>query len=101
MGAQVRPSTRRHQTQVGKQVQKPGDAVKRLDRLDPNLAHTYADPSGNGYTPNKVHLETQGGSWGGVLGVKHSKVLGSCQTAGLIDTNFGSRLRIHMGMDTG
>ena len=38
---------------------------------------------------------------GGGLGVKHSKVLGSCQTAGPIGTNFGSRLRIHLGMDIG
>ena len=62
--------------------------------------HTSADPSGNGYTPNKLPLETQGGTWG-VLGVKHSKVLGRCQTAGPIGTNFGSRLRIHLGMDIG
>ena len=28
--------------------------------------HTYADPSGNGYTPNKLPLEIQwgGGTWG-------------------------------------
>ena len=39
--------------------------------------HTSADPSGNGYMPNKLPLETQGGTWG-VLGVKQSKVLGSC-----------------------
>ena len=37
----------------------------------------------------------------GVLGVKHSKVWGSCQTAGPIGINFGSRLRIHLGMDIG
>ena len=56
----------------------------------PQIWDTSADPSGNGYTPNKLPLETQGGTWG-VLGVKHSKVLGSCQTAGSIGTNFGSR----------
>ena len=33
--------------------------------------------------------------------VKHSEVWGSCQTAGPIGTNFGSRLRIHRGMDIG
>ena len=27
--------------------------------------HTSADPSGNGYTPNKFPLKTQGGPWGG------------------------------------
>ena len=73
-----------------------GEAVKRLDRLAPNVA----DPSGNGYTPNKLPLETQGGHLGG-LGVENSKVLGSCQTAGPIGTNFGSHLRIHLGMDIG
>ena len=26
--------------------------------------HTYSDPSGNVYTPNKLHLETQGGHLG-------------------------------------
>ena len=62
--------------------------------------HTSADPSGNGYTPNKLPLDTQGGTWG-VLGVKHSNVCGSCQTAGPIGTNFGSRLWIHLGMDNG
>ena len=66
----------------------------------PQIWHTSADPSGNGYTPNTLPLETQGGHLG-VLGVKHSKVLGSCQTAGPIGTNFVSRLRIHLGMDTG
>ena len=65
-----------------------------------HIWHTSADPSGNGYTPNKLPLETQGGHLG-VLGVKHSKVWESCQTAGPIGTTFGSRLRIHLGMDTG
>ena len=49
---------------------------------------------------DKLPLETQGGTWGGVA-VKHSKVLGSCQTAGPIGTKFGSRLPIHLGMDIG
>ena len=39
-------------------------------------------------------------SGGGGLGVNHSKILGSCQMAGPIGTNFGSRLRIHLGMNT-
>ena len=30
----------------------------------PQIWHTSADPSGNGYTPNKLPLETQGGTWG-------------------------------------
>ena len=47
--------------------------------------------------------DTRGGGTGGGggLGVKHSKVLGSCQTAGPIGTNFGSRLQIHLGMNIG
>ena len=42
--------------------------------------HTCADSSGNGYTPNKLIFETQGGIWG-FYGVKHSNVWRSCQTA--------------------
>ena len=49
--------------------------------------------SGNGYTPNKLHL--------GGFRCQSSKVLGSCQTAGPIGTNFGSRLRINLGMEIG
>ena len=60
--------------------------------------HTCADSSGNGYTLNKLPFETQGGTWG-FYGVKHWKVLRSSQAAGPIGTNFGSRLRVHMGMD--
>ena len=64
--------------------------------------YTCADSSGNGYTPNKLPRETQGGTWG-VLGGQtfNSKVIGSCKTAGPIGTNFGSRLRIHLGMVIG
>ena len=42
-----------------------------------------------------------GGHLGGRSGVKHSKVWGSCQTAGPIGTNFSSRLRIRIEMDIG
>ncbi len=59
--------------------------------------HTCADSYGNGYTPNKLPLETQGGTWGGVLGGQQLKRMGSCP----IGTNFGSPLRIHLGMDIG
>ena len=54
-----------------------GKATKWLDRLARNLAHM------------------------GVSGGQTIKSLGSCQTAGAIGTNFGSRLRIHLGMDIG
>ena len=49
------------------QIKKSWEAVKRLDRL-PQIWHTSADPSGNGYTPNKLPLETQGGHFGGFRG---------------------------------
>ena len=57
--------------------------------------HTYA----NGYTPNKLPFETQGGGHLGVLGGQTFKSLESRHSAGLIGTNFGSRLRIHLEMD--
>ena len=41
-----------------------GKATKRLGRLAPNL-DTCANSYGNGYTPNKLPLETQGWFWGG------------------------------------
>ena len=71
-----------------------GKATKRLGRLAPNL-DTCANSYGNGYTPNKLPLETQGWFWGG--GANNSKVLAGCP----IGTKFGSRLRIHLGMDIG
>ena len=53
------------------QIEKSGEAVKRLDRLAPNLAHICRS-SGNGHTPNKLPLATKGGTWG-VLGVNIQK----------------------------
>ena len=109
--------------------------------------HTCANSYGNGYAPNELPLETQGGHLGGFTGVNNSrlgklpdwhqlwflsadssgnghklntshpsipqvafrggggggvtnsKVLGSCQTAGQIDPQFGTHLQIHLGMD--
>ena len=63
--------------------------------------HTCADSSVNGYTPNKLPFERQGGHIGVLGGQTLKKVWTSCQTAGPIGTNFGSRLRIHLGMDIG
>ncbi len=77
-----------------------GKATKRLGRLAPKLAHMCKFKWEWIYTPNKLPLETQGGHLG-VVGVKHSKVWESCQTAGPIGTNFGSRLLIHLRMDIG
>ena len=41
--------------------------------------HTCADSSGNGHSPNKLPLETQGGTWED-LGGQQFKISGSCQT---------------------
>ena len=79
------------------QIQKYGEAVKRLDRLAPNLAHICRSIWEWIYAKQIAPRDTMG-TWE-ALGVKHSKVLGSCKTAGTIGTNFGSRLRIHLGMD--
>ena len=69
------------------------------------IGTNFVDSSGKGYTPNKLPRETQGGTWGGggggCLGGKQSNVRESCQTAGPIGTNFGSHLRIHLGMGIG
>ena len=78
---------------------KSGEAVKRPDRLAPHLAHICRSIWEWIYAKEIAPRDT-GGTWG-ILGVKHYKVWGSCYTAGAIGTNFGSRLRIHLGMDTG
>ena len=85
---------------IGSQIQKSVEAVKRLDRLAPNLAHMcrfiwewiYA---------KQIALRDTRGALGGFRGSNIKKVWRSCQTAGPIGTNFGSRLRIHLGMDIG
>ena len=80
-------------------IQTSGEAVKRLDRLAPNLAHICRSIWEWIYTKQNAPRDIRGAL--GVLGVKHSKVWGICQTAGPIGTKFGSRLRIHLGIDTG
>ena len=128
----------------GSQIQKSWEAVKRLDRLAPNLVHvcgfvwewTYAkynsplDIGGGGVRGS--HIQKSDGHVKGLvrlasnlvhmcrfiweriyakqialrdtrvhLGgfrVSNIQVRGSCQTPGPIGTNFGSRLRIHLGM---
>ncbi len=63
--------------------------------------HTSADLPGNEYMYAKqIAPRDTRGALGG-FGVKHPKVWGSYQTAGPIGTNFGSRLRIHLGMNIG
>ena len=82
------------------QIQKSGEVVKRLDRLAPNVVHICRSIWEWIYAKQIAPRDTRG-HLGGGFRVKHSKVWGSCQTAGPIGTNFGSRLRIHMGMNMG
>ena len=71
------------------QIQKSWEAVKRLERLAPNLAHICISIWEWIYAKQFAPRDTRGHlGGGGGLGIKHSKVLGSCQTAGPIGTNF-------------
>ena len=84
---------------MGSQIKKYGEAVKRLDRLAPNLAHVQIHLGMDirqTNCPSRHKGALGGGLWGQIF-----KVWGSCQTAGPIGTNFGSRLRIRLGMDIG
>ena len=65
------------------------------------ILHTHADSSPNGSELNKNQPRvTQRGVWG-VLGVRNSQIWNNYQTVGPIGTTFGTRLRIHLGMDIG
>ena len=59
--------------------------------------HTCANSYGNGYTPNRLPLETQRGHLGGFRGSTIQKSGEDVRLA----PNFGSRLRIYLGMDIG
>ena len=73
------------------------------------LWFTSADSSGNGHRLNLSRPSIPQGALGGgggsgsqgghLGGFRGQTFLGSCQTAGPIGTNFGSRLQIHLGMD--
>ena len=76
-----------------------GKATKRLGRLAPNLAHVCKFILECIYSKQMAPRDTRGTRGGGGFRGQHATVWGSCQTAGPIGTNFGSRLRIHMGMD--
>ena len=76
------------------QIQKSGEAVYRLDRLAPNLAHICRSIWEWIYAKQISPRDTR-------VRVKTFKSLGKLSNAELIGTNFGSRLRIHMGMDIG
>ena len=81
-------------------MQKSGKSTKWLDRLAPNLVHV-CNSSGNGHRLKTISASISQGTFWGVLGVKNSKVWKIYQTAGPIGTKFGTRLRIHLGMDIG
>ena len=74
-----------------------GKATKLLGRLAPNWAHMCKFIWEWIYAKQIAPRDTRGEALGGVSGVNNSKVWGSCP----IGTNFGSRLRIHLGMDIG
>ena len=85
------------------QIKKSGEGVKRetAGPIGPKFGAHLQIHLGMDIRQTNCPSRYKGGTLGGGLGVKHSKVFGSCQTAGQIGTNFGSRLRIHLGMDTG
>ena len=92
----IRPSTLGGGGVRGSHIQKSDEHVKGLVRLASNLVHMcrfiweriYAKQIA--LRDTRVHL-------GGFRG-SNIQVRGSCQTPGPIGTNFGSRLRIHLGM---
>ena len=81
------------------QIQKSWEAVKRLDRLAPNLAHICRSIWEWMYAKQIAPLDKRG-HLGGFRGQTY-KSLGKRETAGPICTDFDSRLRIHLGMDIG
>ena len=82
----------------GSQIQKSGQAVKRLGRLAPNLVHVCGFVW-NGHRLNTIRPFITRGHLGGGYGVTNSKLSGSCQRAAPIGTKFGTRVQIHLGMD--
>ena len=84
---------------MGSQIQKSEGAVKRLHQLVPNLVHVQIH-LGMDIRQTNCPSRHKGGAWG-FLGVKHSTVYGSCQTAAPIGTKFGTRRRLRLGMDIG
>ena len=86
---------------LGVKHSKVREPVKRLDRLTPTLLHVCGFIWEWAQVKSKPPLNTPGGISGGGVGVTHSKILGSCQTAAPIGTKFGTRQRIRLGMDIG
>ena len=79
---------------------KSGEAVKRLDRLAPNLVHLCGFVWEWTSRLYNSPLNTPGGISRGFYGVTN-QVWESCQTAGPIGTKFGTHLWIHLEMDIG
>ena len=74
-----------------------GKLPKRLGRVAPNLALMCKFTWEYIYAKQIAPRDTRGTLGGGFAGFNNSKVLGSCP----IGTNFGPRLRIHLGMNIG
>ena len=79
--------------------QKSGEAVKRLDRLAPNLAHMCRFIREWIYAKQIALRDTRGHLE--VLRGQTFKSLGKLSNGWTDFTNFGSRLRIRLGMDIG
>ena len=78
-----------------------GKATKLLDRLAPHLEHMCRFIWEWIYAKQIAPRDSRGTYLRGVDGVNIKKVGGSYQTARPIGTNFGSRLRVHLGMGIG
>ena len=83
------------------QIPKSWEAVKRLDRMAPHLAHICRSIWEWIHAKQIAPRDTMGHLGGGGFRVKHAKVLGSCQTAAPIGTKFSTRRRIRLEMDIG
>ena len=81
------------------QLQKSWEAVRRVDRLAPNLAHICRSIWELIYAKQIAPRDTRG-ALGGFRG-QTFKSLGKLSNGWTIGTNVGYRLRIHLGMDTG
>ena len=80
----------------GSEIEKWVKSAKRLDRLAPNLAHICGFVWERTWAKKIITpLETPGGILRGLCGKKLKP--GKCgQTAGLIGTNFGALMQIHL-----
>ena len=77
---------------------KSGEAVKRLDRLAPNLVHVCGFVWDWTSAKYNSPLNTPGAFGGGVMESKIQKYW-EVVTAGPIGTKFGTHVQIHLGID--